>query len=296
MHRLVCLACDDSDELAKARRVELDMSRDVARALGISAVEICAAGQYVNSAGAVVNLRPQLQRAMSRVVSIRPGTTLPPSRRAPVPETRVIVCNLGTLAATRAMRARGLKTLALNFASGVHAGGGFLTGARAQEECLCRSSGLWTTLNGDAMYAAHRERQTPDSTDWAILSLDVPVFRDDAGRLLDEPWGFDCLSCAAPFAPDVGQPLSGDLLQARIARVLAIARAFEFDSLVLGAWGCGAFRNDPDRTARDFRTALETEFAGVFEEVQFAIADWSPERKFLGPFRDVFSNTPPKPR
>jgi uncharacterized protein (TIGR02452 family) len=94
----------------------------------------------------------------------------------------------------------------------------------------------------------------------------------------------------------VGQPLSGDLLQARIARVLAIARAFEFDSLVLGAWGCGAFRNDPHRTARDFRTALETEFAGVFEEVQFAIADWSPGRKFLGPFRDVFSNAPPKPR
>jgi uncharacterized protein (TIGR02452 family) len=182
----------------------------------------------------------------------------------------------------------GERVLALNFANGIHPGGGFLSGARAQEEVLCRSSALHATLQGDPMYAAHRQRPRPDSTDRAILSPDVPVFRDEDGTALDSPWSLSILSCAAPYAPAVGQPRAGDLLQARIRRVLAIARAYEYSALVLGAWGCGAFGNDPVRTARDSNTAL-FEQAGGFSEVVFAIADWSPERRFLGPFRDVFA-------
>jgi len=60
-------------------------------------------------------------------------------------------------------------------------------------------------------------------------------------------------------------------------------------ALVLGAWGCGAFGNDAQRTAIDFRHALEQEYDGAFSEGVFAIADWSPERKFLGPFCNVFA-------
>ena len=97
------------------------------------------------------------------------------------------------------------------------------------------------------------------------------------------------LTCAAPVAKSIGQPESGDLLERRIHRVLAIARAYGYSTLVLGAWGCGAFGNDPHRTARDFRHALETDFSGAFSEVVFAISDRSPERKTLGPFRDTFA-------
>jgi uncharacterized protein (TIGR02452 family) len=71
--------------------------------------------------------------------------------------------------------------------------------------------------------------------------------------------------------------------------VLEIAGAYGHRALVLGAWGCRAFGNDSARLARDFRELLETEFLGAFCEVLFAIADWSPERKLLGPFRDAFS-------
>jgi uncharacterized protein (TIGR02452 family) len=97
------------------------------------------------------------------------------------------------------------------------------------------------------------------------------------------------ITCAAPYAPGVGQPESGDLLQQRIHRVLAIARAYGHQALVLGAWGCGAFRNDTRRTAIDFLQALENEFRGAFSDIVFAITDWSQERNFLGPFRDVFA-------
>jgi uncharacterized protein (TIGR02452 family) len=140
------------------------------------------------------------------------------------------------------------------------------------------------------MYEHHRGRQQPDSTDWAIYSPDVPVFRKDDGTELDHPWLLSFLTSAAPYAPAIGQPEAGNLLQKRILRVFAIARAYGYSALVLGAWGCGAFGNDPHRTAGSFRHALETEYSGAFSDVVFAITDWSPERRFLAPFRDVFSS------
>ena len=182
-----------------------------------------------------------------------------------------------------------MRPLALNFANGIEPGGGFLRGARAQEEVLCRSSALYQTLVGDPMYQVHRRRPRPDSTDWAIYSPGVPVFRLDDGTALQHPWLLSVITCAAPYAPDIGQPLSGDLLQQRIRRVLAIAWSYGHAALVLGAWGCGAFANDPHRTARDFRQALEHDFRGAFAYIVFAITDWSPERTFLGPFRDVLA-------
>jgi uncharacterized protein (TIGR02452 family) len=150
---------------------------------------------------------------------------------------------------------------------------------------------LFQTLVGDPMYEAHRRRPRPDSTDWAIYSPDVPVFRSDEGVELDSPWQLSFITCAAPYAPDIGQPEAGDLLQQRIRRVLAVARAYNHRALVLGAWGCGAFANQADRTAVDFRSALEGEFGGAFSNIVFAITDWSPERKFLGPFRRVFASS-----
>ena len=139
------------------------------------------------------------------------------------------------------------------------------------------------------MYEEHRRRQLPDSTDWAIYSPSVSVFRTDDGTELELPWLLYFITCAAPYAPAIGQPQAGDLLNRRIHSVLAIAHGYGCSALVLGAWGCGAFANDPRRTAIDFRHALEHEYAGAFSEVVFAIADWSPERRFLGPFRDVFA-------
>jgi uncharacterized protein (TIGR02452 family) len=141
------------------------------------------------------------------------------------------------------------RPLALNFANGIYPGGSFLSGARAQEEVLCGSSALYKTLFGDPMYEAHKKRPRKDSTDWAIYSPDVPVFRHDDGTELDRPWLLSFITCAAPYAPEVGQPESGDLLQRRIHRVLAIGQAFGYWTLVLCACGCGAFGND--RTARD---------------------------------------------
>ena len=285
---LRALPCLDSDELAESRRTELDIGRDVARSLGRSAVVASTQGAYRTQSGNTIFWHDAVESARQRKISIAPHAKLPDTGPPQFPETIVQVANETTLGTSRRLVNSGKRPLALNFANGIHPGGGFLNGARAQEEVLCRSSGLFQTLVGDPMYDAHAQRPLADSTDWAILSPDVPVFRTDDGTELSDFWLLNVITCAAPVAPSVGQPLSGDLLQKRIHRVLAIAQAYEYATLVLGAWGCGAFGNDVARTARDFHGALTQEFSGAFAEVVFAITDWSRERKFLGPFRDVF--------
>ena len=282
------LRIEDGAELAQARWDELRIARDAARDLGRSALAAIRTGRYAHE-GRPVDWPDTVRASIRATRSIPPDAYLPEAPDTPEARLRIEVTNETTLGAARRLVDGGERPLALNFANGVHPGGGFLDGARAQEEVLCRSSALYATLEGDAMYEHHRERELPDSTDWAILSPAVPVFRRDDGSTLPEPWLLDVVTCAAPFAPALGQPRAGDLLERRIHRVLAIARAYGHRSLVLGAWGCGAFGNDPVRTAEDFRTALEGPFHGAFVHVVFAIADWSAERRFLGPFRDVFA-------
>lgn len=279
----------DSDEMAESRRQELNLPRHAAAALGASAVEAAVNGYYVFAADIKVDWSRDVQAACAAKVSLPPDATLPAAERTTFRETLVQVTNETTLGAARRLVERGLRPLALNFANGIHPGGGFVAGARAQEEVLCRSSALYQTLVGDPMYEEHRKRSRPDSTDWAIYSPDVPVFRTDDGSPIKHAWRLSFITCAAPYAPEIGQPESGNLLRQRIHRVLGIARAYRHTALVLGAWGCGAFGNDTDRTARDFRQALEHEFDEAFSEVVFAITDWSEERRFLGPFREVFS-------
>jgi uncharacterized protein (TIGR02452 family) len=282
------LACQDSPAEAEHCRRQLQQPHAVCAELGRSAVAVCEAGGY-RVARHRVDIGASVAAAVGARRSIRPDDPLPEPAPRRWRQTDVQVVNTTTLSAARRLVDEGFRVLALNFANGVQPGGGFLQGARAQEEVLCRSSALYATLQRDPMYAAHRRRPLPDSTDWAILSPDVPVFRNDAGDPLPEPWRLGFLTCAAPYAPGTGQPRSGDLLALRIRRILDIARAYGYDALVLGAWGCGAFANDPVRTAGDFRTALEGH-AGAFARVVFAIADWSSERHFIRPFCDVFSN------
>jgi uncharacterized protein (TIGR02452 family) len=114
------------------------------------------------------------------------------------------------------------------------------------------------------------------------------VFRTDDGSVLDTPWTTSFITCAAPVAYRIGVAHSALLMEERIRRVYAIARAHGYNSLVLGAWGCGAFGNDAVRIARSLRSILAEEFPACFGYVALAVTDWSAERRFLGPFKDAF--------
>jgi uncharacterized protein (TIGR02452 family) len=175
------------------------------------------------------------------------------------------------------------RVAALNFASATKPGGGYASGAQAQEESLARASALASALRtAPEFYAYHRRRRDPLYSDRVIYSPDVPVFRDDTGRLV-EPYPIAFLTAAAPNAGAlrVTADLPG-ILRRRAARVLGVTYRHGHRRLVLGAWGCGVFRNDPRHVASAFATLLRSggDYAGRFDLVVFAVPDGGNRRPF----------------
>ena len=281
-----------------ATKALLDISRDQAERLGHEAVAVAECGRYTAPSGATVAIAHLIERACERTVEYGPyhDWSPPPARRAEGP--RIEVACETSLSAARRLREDGLAPTVLNFASATTPGGGFLSGARAQEEYLARSSGLHACLIGPrvTMYAAMRARKDPFYADYVIHSPGVPVFRDDSGKFLEESWTCDMLTSPAVHAKGVRKycpEREGEIARAmrrRIGCVLAIAAEQGCRALVLGAWGCGAFGNDSTTIARLFREELDA-YAGVFTRVVFAVTDWSPERRFIGPFEREFGGT-----
>ena len=251
-------------------------------------------GSYTTPSGKTVDIADAVRDAVDATIEYRPGDRVAAGEWRRV-ATRVSVVNGTSLASARAMAARGASPLVLNFASAKNPGGGFLNGARAQEESLARSSALYACLEGREMYAHHRASSDPMYSSWMIWSPGVPVVRDDeSGALLEEP--YSCAFLTAP-APNAKVVLERDrdraeqverAMRERVTRSLAIARQHGHVHLVLGAWGCGVFGNDPAVVADAYARELEGTFAGVFEEVVFAVLDWSEERRFVRPFAERF--------
>lgn len=179
------LPTHDSPALAAANRAALDVPRDTAAAFGHSAVAIAAAGSYRNPAGESVEIREAVATAIAAKISLPPDAPLPIGNTPESAGPEIQMANLTTLQAARGMINRGLRPLALTFANGVTPGGGFFSGARAQEEALCRSSALFATLDGDPMHAVHRPRADYEFSAWCILSPRVPIFREAAGVPVD---------------------------------------------------------------------------------------------------------------
>jgi len=275
-------------------RRQLDLPRERAAAIGHETLAIVNAGEYVAPSGRQVSIAAFVDAARGGTVEYGPEDPLPSVTGDGPGSMRVEVVNETTLAAAHRLFEAGHEPAALNFASATTAGGGFLDGARAQEEYLARSSALYACLRGCRMYAHHRGRQDPFYDDFVIYSPDVPVFRGDDSELLDEPWPCTILTSPAVHAHGVRRYVPSrvgeieSVMRRRIARVLALAAGHRRRALVLGAWGCGAFGNDTGMVARLFRESLEGPFARTFSVVIFAVTDWSPEGRFIGPFERWF--------
>ncbi|MEV0411733.1 TIGR02452 family protein [Streptomyces sp. NPDC050448] len=260
---------------------------------------IVAAGGYRTRSGRQVSLAAALaeSRARTRIYGpnqIIPDENLPPGGR----ETAVEVTGESSTVAARRLAADGSEPVpvaVLNFASARNPGGGYLRGAKAQEEALCRASALYETLlEAPEYYEVHRAGRSTFYTDRVIHSPGVPVFRDDRGELLDTPFHAGFLTSPAPNAgtirrqePERTAEIPAALAR-RAERVLETATLHGYPRLVLGAWGCGVFQNDPAEVAEAFRALLAGRFAGVFERVVFGVLDRNPgpreafERAFAG--------------
>jgi uncharacterized protein (TIGR02452 family) len=201
---------------------------------------------------------------------------------ATVIETR----NESTFAAAARLAGPDRHVAVLNFASARNPGGGFLRGTSAQEEALSYASGLYPCLAQVPEYYAHnRANGSALYLDLVIFSPRVPFFRDDWHNLLAAPVLASVITAPAPNRRAVAEHEAASLrlvepvLRRRAELVLAVAKGHEVDRLVLGAWGCGVFGNDPDLVARIFAELLRGggPYDGAFEQVVFAIPARSPD-------------------
>jgi uncharacterized protein (TIGR02452 family) len=247
------------------------------RSLAADTLRILDAGRYRAPRGGTMEIAATLRTAIDGTRLYEPADQLPEVPPADHRNAGPIVSVTGesTLAGARRL-ARDGDVAALVFASAKHPGGGFRAGARAQEEDLARASGLYRYLNAaPRFYTYHRSRGDNLYSDRVIYSPGVPVFRDDDGNLLDQPYPVSFLTAAAPNRGAVPRDRAAQVAQAltkRARRVLAVASAHGHRRLVLGAWGCGVFRNDPATVAEAFAGAL-AEYAAHLDEVVFAIKD-----------------------
>ncbi len=196
-----------------------------------------------------------------------------------------------------------LKQLVLNFANPVHPGGGVRHGATAQEEDLCRRSSLLLSLESPAAGAYYRYNaslHTMMASDAMMITPKVEIIKDEKGETLPESVVVSVMTCAAPMIRDglVGLPEEEyrDLFYNRIVRILKVAAYLGYRKLVLGAFGCGAFRNDAKLVSDLFYKALkEFNYAGgeardYFTGIDFAVLDHSPDQYNYKEFSRNFSN------
>ncbi|MFY1620317.1 TIGR02452 family protein [Micromonospora sp. WMMD736] len=255
--------------------------REIAR----QTVEIVESGRYRNDDGVEVLVGAAVRAAVAGTRHHLPDEVL--AVRDAVPGVAAVeVTHESTLQAAYRL---GPGAACLVFASARNPGGGFLNGAQAQEESIARSSALYPCLRAaPEFYAFHRAQQDLRYSDRVIYSPLVPVFRDDEGNLLEQPYPTSFLTAAAPNlgAMARNQPAHAAdvpaVLARRARRVLEVAAAHGDRSIVLGAWGCGVFRNDPAAVAGAFAEALHA--VDRFDRVVFAIRDGLPGTPVYGAF------------
>lgn len=269
------------------------MNRDIRQRIAQSTLDALAQGAYHTIDNQRVPLAEAQRAAETGSVLYRPNQGDELLRELDQPAgvpAEVRVYQATTLEAAAELARQGGRVGCLNFASARNPGGGFLGGSQAQEESLARSSGLYPCLTQFREMYAHNSR--PDSTglysNYFIYSPGVPVFRGEAGEWLEQPLAVDFITAPAVNAGALRQnspellPQLRPTMQGRLRLVLAAAARHGIDSLVLGAWGCGVFGNEPAEVAELFAEALADErIRGLFRRIDFAIFDPKPPHNTL---------------
>lgn len=207
------------------------------------------------------------------------------------------------------------KTAVLNFANPHYPGGGAQNGARAQEECLCRSSNLYLCISNqnvfDDYYLYNRNIGNKFFSDRLIYTKDVTVFKDDSTipKMLpeDEWFNVDVITCAAAYIANrryTNKAALKQLFKGRIKNIFESAIDNDVDVIILGAFGCGAFKNPPELVAKAFHEVIdENDYSKHFKKIVFAIKNNNATSNNYGVFFDEFFDeygpallvTPPLP-
>jgi len=220
---------------------------------------------YVYGPGQLSPILPSIEETFTPIIEITTEGTIEALQRLSANEGGEAFGHLGCL----------------NFASAKNPGGGFLKGTMAQEESLAYSSSLYKSLlKANSYYESNRallhEGKSALYTDLAVLSLDVLFFRDNQFNLLEETFSATVITSPAPnagaireFHPDDVDKIK-ETFANRMDLVFRLAVREQLQYFVLGAWGCGIFKNDPKMVAELFKDNLE-KYGKYFKHIVFAI-------------------------
>ena len=273
------------------------MNKALLRRKAERAVRIGETGTYVVN-DQIVSIAADVKLAKEKTETIETSlfkTLLSRNYASLEQDTKIYIANDTTLCGTKKLMNLLLEeeneeesqVCVLNFASARHPGGGFLKGAQAQEESLCRNSALFECIRDNRMYSLNEgDSNRLLYQNIAIYTPGCPVFatedkevddeeNDESDGLLVNPYKVSFITMAAPNAECLSKGVTLQHLrqtfEIRIYAILAIAAHFGHKNLVLGAFGCGVFGNDLKHCAETFRAALTGRFKNVFENVLFAI-------------------------
>ena len=271
-------------------------NRNHRRRLAQETVEILESGYLQGQ-----SIQHLIEASVQETVSYPEWATMPtPMKLTDKPQTtQFSVINTTTLQAAHSLVQEhpNTKVTVLNFASARNPGGGFLNGSLAQEESLALHSGLYACLKGDKMYPHHQNMRGGIYSDWCIWSPDVPVFREErgGGRLLETPWLVSVITCPCLNKSAIQKHASmtdtelEPALRKRMIRFLSAVAAHHEGNLVLGAWGCGVFGNDPTMIARLFAEVLALPaFQNRWPRIVFAVLDTTKHGRTIAPFKRIF--------
>lgn len=274
-------------------------NKDQLIAIANENLDIFKKGQYINKQGKTIDIANQLKASVDGTILYKPNILASlvhqPNNNF---DTKIEVTGETTFEAAKRLKAENLSFVAsLNFASARTPGGGFLKGSVAQEESLSRSSCLYPTISQSSvreMYDKGRESKTALYPDYTIYSPNVSVFRDEKGNFLDDYFVTSVITAAAPNAGVVREKEKENVkkidstMENRIKGILRVALSNGDTSIVLGAFGCGVFKNNPHTVAYTFKNLLQSpEFKNQFERVVFAIYDTTPTKDVFKTFKGI---------
>ena len=258
----------------------------------------------------IENLKKAVADSTANQKLIKETETIDAGKTEYEKDAKITVSTKRSYAAAEAYKDK--KVCVLNFASASNPGGGVEKGASAQEECLCRTSTLYFSLNTkemwDGFYGPHRRMRNPIHNDDIIYTPDVVVFKTDTDkpvRRKEEEWfKVDVISCAAPNLRNMpsnsynsgdgdlpARPTDDELYQIqfrRFKRILEVAAAMKEEVLILGAFGCGAFENNPSVVAKAAKDAVEL-YKKNFEVIEFAVFCTPDRKENYEAFRKAFA-------
>ena len=186
----------------------------------------------------------------------------------------IAILNGGTLEVSNLL-SKYYKVAALNFADGKKPGGWPEYGCLTQEENICRCSNMYEALISDKCnkkyYQVNRNNDRDGlCTDTVIYLPNVTIFKDDrVYRELESPFKYDIITCPAPSC-HLYPNEALFIYDRRIEQIVLSAIKNNVECLVLGAWGCGAFRQDKILIAQSFE-AIVDKYSGYFKSIVFAM-------------------------